>query len=91
MNIVAIARGHNSSTTLLVDGKIKFYIEEERLSKFKYDGAPFLGLMEVFKHVDKIDHLIVCHTHRHGPVLEDRKSTRLNSSHEWISRMPSSA
>src|ERR1044071_7675755 len=22
------------------------------------------------------------------PALEDRKSTRLNSSHEWISRMP---
>ena len=26
-----------------------------------------------------------------GTVLKDRKSTRLNSSHEWISRMPSSA
>ena len=26
-----------------------------------------------------------------GVVLPDRKSTRLNSSHEWISRMPSSA
>ena len=25
------------------------------------------------------------------PVAADRKSTRLNSSHEWISRMPSSA
>ena len=24
-------------------------------------------------------------------ALGDRKSTRLNSSHEWISRMPSSA
>ena len=24
-------------------------------------------------------------------IIEDRKSTRLNSSHEWISRMPSSA
>ena len=24
-------------------------------------------------------------------VMKDRKSTRLNSSHEWISRMPSSA
>ena len=24
-------------------------------------------------------------------VFSDRKSTRLNSSHEWISRMPSSA
>ena len=23
--------------------------------------------------------------------MQDRKSTRLNSSHEWISRMPSSA
>ena len=26
-----------------------------------------------------------------GAALKDRKSTRLNSSHEWISRMPSSA
>ena len=25
------------------------------------------------------------------PYLEDRKSTRLNSSHEFVSRMPSSA
>ena len=25
------------------------------------------------------------------PTGQDRKSTRLNSSHEWISRMPSSA
>ena len=25
------------------------------------------------------------------PTGKDRKSTRLNSSHEWISRMPSSA
>ena len=24
-------------------------------------------------------------------LAQDRKSTRLNSSHEWISRMPSSA
>ena len=32
-------------------------------------------------------------THRYVPrtVSGDRKSTRLNSSHEWISRMPSSA
>ena len=30
------------------------------------------------------------HWHRQVSLL-DRKSTRLNSSHEWISRMPSSA
>ena len=28
---------------------------------------------------------------RQYPDVADRKSTRLNSSHEWISRMPSSA
>src|ERR1043165_3381701 len=28
---------------------------------------------------------------RHGSVLQDRKSTRLNSSHVALSRMPSSA
>src|ERR1044071_7516342 len=28
---------------------------------------------------------------KHNFALPDRKSTRLNSSHEWISRMPSSA
>ena len=27
----------------------------------------------------------------HIDVMEDRKSTRLNSSHEFVSRMPSSA
>ena len=27
----------------------------------------------------------------HESLQQDRKSTRLNSSHEWISRMPSSA
>lgn len=70
MIIVAIARGHNSSTTLLVDGEVKFYIEEERLTRTKYDGAPLAGLIEVFKHVDHIDHLVVCHTHRDGPRLD---------------------
>ena len=35
----------------------------------------------------------VCSKNIHLEVDEagDRKSTRLNSSHEWISRMPSSA
>ena len=29
--------------------------------------------------------------YRKGKTMQDRKSTRLNSSHEWIARMPSSA
>ena len=69
-NILSVARGHNSSTTLLVDGKIVFYLEEERLSRFKYDGSPLLGIIKAFEYVDHIDHLVVCHTHRDGPKLD---------------------
>jgi len=68
--IAAVARGHNGSTTLLKDGEVIFYLEEERLSRTKYDGSPLLGLQKVFEYVDHIDHLIVCHTHRHGPQLD---------------------
>ena len=38
----------------------------------------------------KIDHLVKRFDATAKAML-DRKSTRLNSSHEWISRMPSSA
>jgi len=70
MIILAVARGHNGSTTLMVDGEIVFYVEEERLTRFKYDGSPMLGILKAFEYVDHIDHLIVCHTHRSGPNLD---------------------
>ena len=50
MNILAINPGHNGSAALLVDGDLKFYIEEERLSRNKYDGNPFAGMMEALKY-----------------------------------------
>ena len=70
MIIVSIARGHNSSTTLMVDGEIIFYLEEERLTRSKYDGAPLAGLIKVFDYVDYIDHLVVCHTAPDNPILD---------------------
>src|ERR1044071_8953623 len=39
----------------------------------------------------KPDDYVICSYREHGQALIkgiDRKSTRLNSSHEWISRMP---
>ena len=68
--ILSVARGHNGSTTLLKDGEVIFYLEEERLSRSKYDGSPLLGIAKAFEYVDHIDHLVVCHTHRHGPQLD---------------------
>ena len=37
------------------------------------------------------DHVRFSNKEKINSLLLDRKSTRLNSSHEWISRMPSSA
>lgn len=60
--IAAIARGHNAGVCLLKDGEIVFSIEEERLSRHKYDGGPYASMMKILEYTDKIDYLIVAHT-----------------------------
>ena len=68
--ILSISRGHNASTTLMVDDEVIFYVEEERLTRFKHDGAPLAGMIKAFDYVDHIDHLVICHTHRHVSKLD---------------------
>lgn len=55
-NIIGINPGHNGSVALVVDGEVEYYIEEERLSRLKYDGNPFRGILEILQnhHVDEI-------------------------------------
>lgn len=67
MNILAINPGHNGSAALLVDGELKFYIEEERLSRSKYDGNPFKGMVEALKY--GVDILVLGGTSSEFPNL----------------------
>ena len=60
------------------DGKKKLVYHNDPSNKNKYGGT-----ICAQKYEDFIKNRIV--------QKVDRKSTRLNSSHEWISRMPSSA
>jgi carbamoyltransferase len=60
--IAGITRGHNGATCLLKDGEIVFYIEEERLSRKKYDGGPLAGMLKIKEYTDKLDFLVVAHT-----------------------------
>ena len=60
--IAGITRGHNGATCLLKDGEVVFYLEEERLSRKKYDGGPLAGLLKIKEYTDKIDYLVVAHT-----------------------------
>lgn len=54
-NIMAINPGHNGSMAFLVDGKLERYIEEERISRSKYDGNPYRAMIQVLEkyHVDE--------------------------------------
>ena len=49
------------------------------ITKIKCDTTNFRELQNTFSKI------------KPDLIIKDRKSTRLNSSHEWISRMPSSA
>lgn len=46
-NILAINPGHNGSAALVSDGKLVRFIEEERLTRRKYDGNPFRAMFEI--------------------------------------------
>ena len=63
--------------------------------KYDENGLPvFDSVKEVFRTVEKLikdKKAVSVWSIAHGGVAEDRKSTRLNSSHTLASRMPSSA
>ena len=60
--VAGISRGHNAAVCLLKNGELVFAIEEERLSRKKYDGGPYAALMKVKEYTDKLDYLIITHT-----------------------------
>mgnify|MGYP001446624577 CR=1 FL=1 len=51
--IAGIARGHNAGVCLLKDGEVVFSIEEERLSRTKYDGGPLASIVKILEYTDK--------------------------------------
>lgn len=60
--IAAITRGHNASVCLLKDGEIVFAVEEERLTREKYDGGPLVSIMKIKEYTDRLDYLVIAHT-----------------------------
>ncbi|OUT92839.1 MAG: hypothetical protein CBB96_05645 [Gammaproteobacteria bacterium TMED36] len=60
--IAGVSRGHNSCVCLLKNGEVVFAIEEERLTRRKYDGAPLAALNMIFDYTKKLDYLVLVHT-----------------------------
>ena len=63
MNIVGVNISHDTSVCLMQDGKIIFYLEEERLCKIKsfFVSSPvkIKTLSKIKNFINKIDHLII--------------------------------
>ena len=57
--IISITRSHNSSLCLLENGDITFHIENERLSKIKYDDYCFNAITHLPKYVSKVDTIAI--------------------------------
>lgn len=68
MNIMAINPGHNGSVAMVTDGKLVYYAEEERLSRAKYDGNPFRGMIRILEE-NVIDELVIGGTNPELPNL----------------------
>jgi carbamoyltransferase len=60
--VAGITRGHNAGVCLLKDGEIVFSIEEERLTRQKYDGGPFASMIKILEYTSKLDYLVIAHT-----------------------------
>jgi carbamoyltransferase len=57
-NILGIHPGHNGAAALVSDGKLVYYLEEERLSRSKRDGNPFRVIIDICSKY-KVDELII--------------------------------
>jgi carbamoyltransferase len=60
--IAGLARGHNAGVCLMKDGEIVFSIEEERLTRNKYDGGPLASILKILEYTNKLDYLVISHT-----------------------------
>jgi len=67
-NILGIHPGHNGSAALISDGELVYYLEEERLTRNKWEGNPFKSMLEIMSKYP-IDELIVVGTETYYPPL----------------------
>ena len=73
-------------STGYIGSEFKRQLEKENLRIFYWPNASKTSFDDLEKWYEKLGYPMI-----DAIINVDRKSTRLNSSHEWISRMPSSA
>ena len=69
-NVLGIHPGHNGSAALVSDGELVYYLEEERLSRWKRDGNPFRAMVDICTRY-KVDEIVI------GGTGDDREFNEL--------------
>jgi carbamoyltransferase len=67
-NILGINPFHNGSACVLSDGEVIYFLEEERLSKYKYDANPFRVILDVLDKF-KINEVVIAGINTNDRVL----------------------
>ena len=81
--IGAITRGHNGGAVLLKDGEIVFAIEEERLTRKKYDGGPLAAMTKFLDYTDKNGE-ITCSDSNKKMIEKGKKRLRGYKNIKWV-------
>ena len=80
MYILGLNINHaDTAASIFKNNNLIAAVEEERLSRRKYDGGPIASLLEIKKYTDKLDFLVVGHTQ-----LMERDCGHLEYSNEPI-------
>ncbi len=69
-NILGINTSHNGSACLLIDGKVEFFLEEDRITKRKHDEFP-LRIIEYISNNYKINEISVSGLYTHPFNLDE--------------------
>ena len=57
--ILGINRHHDAAAALLEDGEVKYFVNEERLNRFKHEGIPYISILKAKDYIDSLDNLVI--------------------------------
>ena len=77
MNILGFNPSHHGSVCLLQDGELKYFIQEERLTRKKYDNLPFKSFINILENY-KIDFISL------APPSIEYPSSNLDDLPYWL-------
>jgi carbamoyltransferase len=67
-NILGINPFHNGSACVLSDGEVVYFLEEERLSRYKHDANPFRSILDILDRY-RIDEVVIAGININDAVL----------------------